>query len=101
MKKPSRTATVIDYIQRQISSRALLPDEKLPSIRLCAAKLGISPSTVVEAYDRMVADGVVFARAGAGFYVSGPVAPLALGALSPRLEKNGGSALGIAAITGC
>ncbi len=88
MKNPSRTAAVIDYIQSQILSRALLPDEKLPSIRQCAKMLEVSPSTVVEAYDRMVADGAVFARAGAGFYVSGPVAPLALGALSPHLEKT-------------
>jgi len=88
MKKPSRTKAVIDHIQSQIARRALLPDEKLPSIRQCAATLGVSPSTVVEAYDRMVAEGLVFARAGAGFYVTGPVAPLALGALSPRLEKT-------------
>jgi len=88
MNNPTRTEAVMAYIQSQIARRALLPDEKLPSIRQCAARMQVSPSTVVEAYDRMVADGVIFARPGSGFYVSGPVAPLALGTILPRLEKT-------------
>ncbi|MDP1907770.1 MAG: PLP-dependent aminotransferase family protein, partial [Hyphomicrobium sp.] len=49
--------------------------------------LGISKSTVVEAYDRLVADGTIGSRRGAGFYVSGPMPPLALAEIGPRLER--------------
>ena len=53
-----------------------------------AAAAGVSKSTVVEAYDRLAAEGVIRARAGAGFYVAGPLAPLALAEIGPRLDRQ-------------
>jgi DNA-binding transcriptional MocR family regulator len=44
--------------------------------------MGVSVSTVVEAYERLAAEGLI-ARAGSGFYVSGPAAPLALAEMEP------------------
>ena len=42
---------------------------KLPSIRAFAASHGVSVFTVVEAYDRLVAQGWLVSRANAGFFV--------------------------------
>ena len=44
---------------------------KIPSIRRLAGELAVSPFTVVEAYDRLVALGYLVARPGSGFYVEG------------------------------
>ena len=43
---------------------------RLPSIRRLARQLGASPFTVVDAYDRLVARGVIEPRAGRGFFVT-------------------------------
>lgn len=56
-------------IKAQIDERKLLPGAKLPSIRQFAETHGVSVSTVVEAYDRLVADGYLVPRQSAGFYV--------------------------------
>lgn len=58
-------------IRKRIASRALAPGDRLPSIRRFAATMGVSPSTVVEAYDRLAAEGLVRAQRGSGFYVAG------------------------------
>lgn len=75
-------------IHQRIASRSLVKGDKLPSIRALADTLGVSPSTVVEAYDRLVHEGVIRARAGSGFYVAGATAPLALAEIEPRLDRN-------------
>ncbi|MGO4854856.1 aminotransferase-like domain-containing protein [Phaeovulum sp. W22_SRMD_FR3] len=62
------------------SPRALVPGERLPSIRRFAGMMGVSPSTVVEAYDRLVAEGLIRSRAGSSFYVAGS---------SPSLDLRG------------
>jgi DNA-binding transcriptional MocR family regulator len=43
---------------------------RLPSIRQLASQLGVSPNTVVVAYDRLVAAGLVEARGTAGYFVA-------------------------------
>lgn len=84
----SRTEHVMQAIRRLVVSRALLPDERLPSIRRFAERMQVSPSTVVEAYDRLVAQGVIHSRPGSGFYVSEAVAPLELSAMGPALDRE-------------
>ncbi|WP_371332336.1 GntR family transcriptional regulator, partial [Campylobacter jejuni] len=42
---------------------------RMPSIRQLAADKGISRFTVVEAYERLVAQGYLESRRGSGFYV--------------------------------
>ena len=66
----------MDTIRNRVVTRALLPGERLPSIRSLAATMGLSPSTVAEAYDRLVAEGIIRSRPGSGFYVSGVGAAL-------------------------
>ncbi len=65
---------LIDQIQRairtQIDSRTIRPGARLLSIRQFATQHAVSRSTVVEAYDRLVALGYVEARRGAGFFAA-------------------------------
>lgn len=53
-----------------------------------AASSGFSISTVVEAYDRLAAEGVVRPRPGSGFYVAAPLAPLALDRIAPEVDRE-------------
>ncbi|WP_183436168.1 PLP-dependent aminotransferase family protein [Methylobacterium sp. R2-1] len=82
-----RTGVVMAAIRQRLAARSLAPGERLPSIRRFAATMGVSPSTVVEAYDRLAAEGLIRARPGSGFYVSGAVSPLALTEAEPRRER--------------
>jgi len=59
----------------RIASRALAPGDRLPSIRRFAVSMGVSASTVVEAYDRLAAEGLIRAQRGSGFYVSRAAPP--------------------------
>ena len=81
-----RTVAVMETIRGRLAARALTPVERLPSIRRLAASLRVSPSTVVEAYDRLVAEGLIHARPGSGFYVSA-LPPLALAEVAPRADR--------------
>ncbi len=53
----------------RIRDRLLAPGARLPSVRLCALQQGVSPSTVVVAYDQLLAQGLVEARRNRGFFV--------------------------------
>lgn len=86
-KKSSRTLTVMEEIQRKIANRALQAGDKLPSIRGLATKLGLSPSTVAEAYDRLVAEGVIMAHRGSGFYVTNARQPFEIAQAGPHLDR--------------
>ena len=46
-----------------------VPGTRLPSIRNCAEESRVSRSTVVEAYDQLIAAGLIESRRGSGFYV--------------------------------
>jgi DNA-binding transcriptional MocR family regulator len=84
---PTLIAQVMDDIRARIASRRIVPGARLPSIRRFAGERGVSASTVVEAYERLVADGVIAARPGSGFYVTGKTRPLALAEAEPRRER--------------
>ncbi|MDF2231752.1 PLP-dependent aminotransferase family protein [Albimonas sp. CAU 1670] len=79
----ARTTEAMQAIRRRIDSRALAPGERLPSIRRFAQSMGLSPSTVVEAYDRLAAEGLIRSRPGSGFYVCGTAPSLDLRAPEP------------------
>lgn len=88
MASQTRTGAVMETVRRKIASRALMPGEKLPSIRRFAKTMSVSPSTVVEAYDRLAAEGAIRSRPGSGFFVSGAAAPLDLAVLGPTLDRE-------------
>lgn len=84
----TRTGQVMAAIRARVAGRALAPGDRLPSIRSFAATMGVSPSTIVEAYDRLAAEGLIRARRGSGFYVSGAgLMPLALAETEPRRDR--------------
>jgi len=60
---------IVDGLRRMIADQSLRPGTKLPSIRAFAAAHAVSVFTVVEAYDRLVAQGWLVSRANAGFFV--------------------------------
>ncbi len=78
---------VMTLIRERISARTLLPGEKLPSVRSLAATTGISKSTVVEAYDRLAASGLIEPRRGAGFYVGNQPVPHSLKTTALPVER--------------
>ena len=57
------------HFAQRIRQRLLLAGARLPSVRECARRHGLSPSTVVAAYDRLLAAGLVEARRQRGFFV--------------------------------
>jgi DNA-binding transcriptional MocR family regulator len=76
-------------IRAKVAGRALGAGDRLPSIRSLATTMGVSPSTVVEAYDRLAAEGLIRARRGSGFYVA-PISmpPLTLAEAEPRRNRE-------------
>lgn len=83
----TRIETVMASIRQRISGRSLGPGAKLPSVRGLAKSMQVSVSTVVEAYDRLVAEGVIRARPGSGYYVAGQAAALTLSDVGPKLDR--------------
>ncbi len=83
----TRTGEVMDAIRRRMATRALTAGERLPSIRGFANTMGVSPSTVVEAYGRLAAEGMIRSRPGSGFYVSGIMPPLAVAEVEARSDR--------------
>src|SRR5271165_5867342 len=82
----SRVEVAAAFIRSRIASRALARGARLPSVRELAVKLGVSKSTVVEAYDRLTAEGAVVARRGSGFFVASAARPLTLTTADPASE---------------
>lgn len=58
-----------DRFGERIRSRLLAPGARLPSVRQCAQQHGVSASTVVAAYDQLLAQGLVEAHRNRGFFV--------------------------------
>ncbi|MFB9952427.1 PLP-dependent aminotransferase family protein [Rhizobium puerariae] len=78
----------MEAIRGRIAGRKLVAGSRLPSVRVQAQTMGVSVSTVVEAYDRLVAEGVIRSHPGAGFYVSGSPAPLSLAEVAPKRARS-------------
>lgn len=65
----SLTEQLVARFTERIKNRLLAAGTRLPSVRQCAQQHGVSPHTVVAAYDQLVATGLVEARKQRGFYV--------------------------------
>ena len=60
---------LVMWARRRIDERVFRPGLRMPSIRRLASEKGVSPATVVDAYERLVSQGYLEARRGSGFYV--------------------------------
>jgi DNA-binding transcriptional MocR family regulator len=81
----SLTEQLAGRFSERIRTRLLAPGARLPSVRQCAQQHEVSPSTVVAAYDQLLAQGLVEARKNRGFFVR-EMAP-------PRSEDGGQEAV--------
>lgn len=83
----TRVGMVMATIRQRIAARALTPGAKLPSVRGLSASLKVSTSTVVDAYERLVAEGAILSRPGSGFYVASQAAPFSPADVGPKLDR--------------
>jgi len=79
---------IVTQVREHIDSRRLRPGTRMPSIRRFALEHGVSRFTVVEAYDRLVAQGYLESRRGSGFYVREPAPPVHPHALEPEARSS-------------
>jgi DNA-binding transcriptional MocR family regulator len=78
---------LVQWARRRIEERVFRPGMRMPSIRKLALDKGVSRFTVVEAYERLVAQGFLESRRGSGFYVRERQAgAAAVTELRPRAE---------------
>ncbi len=66
---PSKVELVMDGVLTQLRAGTLRAGERLASISEQAVRAGVARNTVAEAYLRLVAQGVLQARPGSGYYV--------------------------------
>lgn len=87
----SLTSQLADRFAERIRTRLLPPGARLPSVRECARQQGVSPHTVVAAYDQLLAQGLVEARRQRGFFVrdAAPAPSTSASAMEPRLARDG------------
>ncbi|MDR1967827.1 MAG: winged helix-turn-helix domain-containing protein, partial [Burkholderiaceae bacterium] len=72
-----------DRFAERIRSRLLAPGARLPSVRDCARQYGVSPHTVVAAYDQLQGQGLVDVRRQRGFFVRDGAAAQSTRAVRP------------------
>lgn len=86
------TEQIVQQLAGQIQSGQLPPGSRLPSIRKLAASLAVSSATVVAAYDRLTARGLIASRAASGFFVAAKAhaSPAAAHALPTRRDNIDG-----------
>jgi DNA-binding transcriptional MocR family regulator len=65
----SLVSQIVRSIEARINDKLLRSGARMPSIREFAEQHRVSRFTVVEAYDRLVANGFLDSRRGSGFYV--------------------------------
>jgi len=88
VRSGTRIVTVRVEIQSRIAARSYLPRTRLPSVRAQSLIMQVAVFTVVEAYERLAAEGVIVSRPSSGFYVAGPIAPLILTSIGPKLDRE-------------
>ncbi|KAE9628278.1 PLP-dependent aminotransferase family protein [Parasedimentitalea maritima] len=83
-----RYVQIGDGLRNQISEGHLVAGVRLPASRALAQDLGVARSTVVTAYDQLIAEGYLEARQGAGIFVCdvAPIAPTRV--LPPQSPKR-------------
>jgi len=81
---------IVDYFRSAVLAGRLKAGAPVPSTRALAADHGIARITVVQAYERLVAEGYLASRPGAGMQVSTslPEYPLRHAGMVPRRKRS-------------
>jgi GntR family transcriptional regulator len=79
---------IADQIRSQCVSGALLPGDRLPSVRQLARELAVNPNTIHHVYERLTAEALLERRQGDGTYVSANLPPGRSRAQRDLLEKE-------------
>ena len=61
---------IMDEVRRAVSVGTLRPEDPLPSVRELAGELVVNPRTVLQAYQELEREGVVYVRRGQGTFVA-------------------------------
>ncbi len=61
---------ICQALRRRITAGLLQPGDRLPPSRRLADELGVSRTTILSAYDQLMAEGFAASRRGSGVYVS-------------------------------
>jgi len=61
---------IMDEVRRAVSVGTLRSEDPLPSVRELAGELVVNPRTVLQAYQELEREGVVYVRRGQGTFVS-------------------------------
>ncbi len=75
-------------LRELLLSGGLSPGDRMPATRTLAQELGVSRTTVIDAIDRLVSEGLLEPRVGAGTYVSPALAAQQKLAAAPSGSKG-------------
>jgi GntR family transcriptional regulator len=64
------TRQIVDQIRARCASGLLQPGDRLPSVRELARELAVNQNTILRAYERLTAEGVLERRHGEGTFVA-------------------------------
>jgi GntR family transcriptional regulator len=64
---------ILEDVRRALAVGALRAEDALPSVRDLAAQLVVNPRTVLQAYQELEREGVVYVRRGQGTFVAAGV----------------------------
>jgi GntR family transcriptional regulator len=64
------TRQIVDQIRSRCASGVLKPGDRLPSVRELARELAVNQNTILRAYERLTAEGLLELRHGEGTFVA-------------------------------
>ena len=64
------TRQIADQIRNHSASGALMPGDRLPSVRQLAKELTVNQNTILRVYERLTTEGLLERRQGDGTYVA-------------------------------
>lgn len=82
----SLTAQLVDQIRQAVLAGRLKPDARLPSTRALSLELGLSRTTVLAAFDQLIAEGYLEGRQGSGTHVTAELPETSLTVNQPPLH---------------
>ena len=61
---------IADTLSDRILSGELQGEDRIPSVREYGADIGVNPNTMMRAYEKLTADGIIYNKRGIGYFVS-------------------------------